>query len=623
MKIASFLLIFTFSISLATAQEIPAIHNNMGNDDKGIYVEYQGKKLYAKAPEDKFKFEDLYGNPSGDEKGLALDFKFPELNGTLYFGFINYGDADYPQTVFFKRTAEINKGKAYINIADNFSGKYDMIGWQETGLGTLGFRIVDDKGRFLYDGKASFHFNGSTFNYLPTLIEGPFVDLIKPNSAVISFETTEPIEAEVKIGDKTYPDQQSKTHHVLKIEGLAPDTKYEYTVKCGKLEFTYSFKTAPEPGSRNSFTFAYSSDSRAGQGGGERNIFGTNAYIVKKIAALAKSEDVAFLQFTGDLVNGYETSRERMQLQYANWKHAIEPFAHHFPVYESFGNHESYGYVFHDPESQRGFMIDHFPFGKDSGEEIFARNFVNPTNGPKSEDDSKYDPNPGEQDFPSYEENAFWYRYDNVAMISLNSDYWYAPSGSRHTGGNIHAYIMNNQKQWLKETLQLLEDDATIDHVFVTLHTPFFPNGGHVGDDMWYDGSNKPRPVVGNKSYENGIIQRRDQLLDLIVNQSKKPVALLTGDEHNYNLLPITNEMQRYPKDYPHKKLTLERDFYQINNGAAGAPYYAQEKTPWMEHVIGFSTQNALVLIDVDGESVKVRVKNPDTLEEIARYTLR
>jgi len=81
--------------------------------------------------------------------------------------------------------------------------------------------------------------------------------------------------------------------------------------------------------------------------------------------------------------------------------------------------------------------------------------------------------------------------------------------------------------------------------------------------------------------------------------------------------------MERYPKTYAHDKLKLERTFYQINNGAAGAPYYAQEKTPWMSHLRNFSTQNAIVLIDVDGSKIHVRVKNPDTLELIDEYTLR
>jgi hypothetical protein len=49
--------------------------------------------------------------------------------------------------------------------------------------------------------------------------------------------------------------------------------------------------------------------------------------------------------------------------------------------------------------------------------------FVNPENGPVSEDGSIYDPNPEQVDFPSYSETVFYYTYDNTAMIVLNSDY--------------------------------------------------------------------------------------------------------------------------------------------------------------------------------------------------------
>ena len=605
------------------SQEIPDIHKNLYQDEKGIFLEKDGEKIYALAPEDQFKFTDLYGNVSGNDKGLLFDFKNSGLNGTLYFGFINYNDAKYPQPVFFKKTAPIESGNAFINIADDLSGKYDMIGWQDSGQGTLGYRIVKENGHMLYDGKASFSWDGKTFQYLPTLIEGPFVDLLTNTSLVVSFETTEEVSASVLIDGKTYSDKEPTFHHEIEVRGLQADTHYDYTVEYGNQRLSFSFRTAPEKGSRKPFTFAYASDSRAGQGGGERDIFGTNAYIVKKIAALARAENAAFLQFTGDLINGYENSRERMQLQYTNWKHAIEPFAHYFPVNEGFGNHESYGYIFLDGAGSELCMIDHFPFQDDSGESMFMENFVNPTNGPFSEDDSKYDPNPDKMDFPPYEETVFWYQHDNVAMIVLNSNYWYAPDGHQLSGGNIHAFIMDQQMLWLAETLQMLEEDETVDHVFITLHTPFFPNGGHVKDDMWYNGNNDPRPIVEEYAYDVGIIQRRDQLLDLIVNKSDKPLALLTGDEHNYNLLPITNDMERYPEDYPHKKLELKRKFYQVNNGAAGAPYYAQEETPWMDRVQDFSTQNALVLFDIDGKEVKVRVKNPDTLEDVAEYNLR
>ncbi|MCY7327321.1 MAG: hypothetical protein LH618_02090, partial [Saprospiraceae bacterium] len=102
------------------------------------------------------------------------------------------------------------------------------------------------------------------------------------------------------------------------------------------------------PGSRQPFSFAYASDSRSGYGGGERNIYGTNA--------------------------------------------------------------------------------DGFPYETHSGEAVFAQMFVSPLNGPHSEDGTKYDPDPYRRgDFPSYSENVYHYRYGNMAMVVLNSDYWYAP----------------------------------------------------------------------------------------------------------------------------------------------------------------------------------------------------
>lgn len=96
----------------------------------------------------------------------------------------------------------------------------------------------------------------------------------------------------------------------------------------------------------------------------------------------------------------------------------------------------------------------------------------------------------------------------------------------------------------------------------------------------------------------------------------------MTGDEHNFAVTKITPGMPRYPEDYTPTKLSLKRSIYQINNGAAGAPYYAQEKTPWSDYVDGFTTQNALVLIHVNGDEVRMEVLNPDTLEEIYRRKL-
>jgi hypothetical protein len=140
---------------------------------------------------------------------------------------------------------------------------------------------------------------------------------------------------------------------------------------------------------------------------------------------------------------------------------------------------------------------------------------------------------------------------------------------------------------------------------------------------MWYKGNNQIRPYVAGKPANKGIIENRDDFLDLLINKSTKVVAILTGDEHNYCKLLINNEMERYPKNYKQKKLQLNRQIYQINNGAAGAPYYAQEVLPWSKYTSGFTTQNAVVFVKIRGEHIFVRVINPDTLELIEEYKLK
>jgi 3',5'-cyclic AMP phosphodiesterase CpdA len=288
------------------------------------------------------------------------------------------------------------------------------------------------------------------------------------------------------------------------------------------------------------------------------------------------------------------------------------------------GNHEALNVVF--PVGSRwGTAIDKFPWTTSSAEAVFAGNFVNPVSDLKSEDGSKYDPDRYSQDFPSYKETVYSYKYGNTAIIVLNSNYWYAPLLDHYpqTSGNLHGYIMDNQLKWLEKELNKFEKDEKIKHVFVTIHTPAFPNGGHSTDDMWYSGNNIYRPVVAGKEVEKGIIQRRDDFLNIIINKSKKVAALLTGDEHNYCRLLINDEMKRYPKNYSYDKLKLERSIYQINNGAAGAPYYAQENLPWSEYTKGFTTQNALVIISVKGDKISVKVVNPDTLEIIENYDIR
>lgn len=605
-------------------KKIPKVYSRIGKEGKRYFVERNDTKAYQVDIPADYTLGGMLGNPVGTETGILFDFQDTSLYGTLYYGLIHHNDSRHPLPVYFRITARIEGGMAHIPIQGNLSGRYDMTGWEKSGEGTLGYRVIGAEGNMIYDGKVAFTGTGP-FNIGITVTEGPFVNLLTHQGATISFKTNTKVAPTVDIDGQTFAGRNANTEHHIEISGLAPDTEYEYRLKTGGVEQQYSFRTAPEPGSRTAFTFAYASDSRSGLGGGERDIYGVNSYIMKKIMAAAIQQKARFFQFTGDMINGYLTSKEATNLQYANWKRSIESFAHYIPVYVGMGNHEAVEYWFYDPSDERVMKIDRFPFETESAEAVFRENFHMPMNGPESEDGASYDPDPKKTDFPSYKESVFYYTYDNIAVVVLNSDYLYASSTPfiRLTSGNLHGYIMDIQLEWLGSTLQMLEGDPTIDHVFVTQHTPAFPNGGHVGDDMWYSGNNQYRPTIQGKPLGIGIIERRDQYLDLLANESSKVVAIFTGDEHNYNRLKISSELDIYPEMYFAEKIEIGREIWQINNGAAGAPYYAQEETPWSEHVQGFTTQNALVLIHVDGMKVTLEVINPDTLELIDEAVLR
>lgn len=618
------LTVLTFSPTSAQKTKkstVPAVHSGITEDKQGYYFPIRTSKVYELVDTPSYTLPHLMGSPTGTEQGI--DFDFRGLNGTLMYGFIPYGDSKHPHPVYFRSSAAIENGKASIDITGQLKGRYDMIGWMESKKGTLGYRVVNQTGDFLYDGIISFTGNGP-FEIATTMVEGPFVNMVGPESVVISFTISQESSAIVKVGDTPFESVASRIHEV-KIDGLSPETEYPYEVTVGGNRFQFSFRTAPAPGTRKPFTFSYASDSRSGNGGGERDLLGANFYIMKKIMALNTARGVAFMQFTGDLINGYRNNVEETNVQYANWKRAIQPFAHYFPVYAAMGNHEALTRQFYSEEDRVFISVDRFPYETESAEAVFAANFVNHTNGPASEDGAVYDPDPDRDDFPGYSENVFYYSYDNVGVVVLNSDYWYSPSSQniQFVGGGLHGYIMDNQLEWLAGVLDRFEQDTNIDHIFITQHTPMFPNGGHVADDMWYNGNNTWRPYVAGKPLEKGIIERRDQLLDLLVNKSSKVIAVLTGDEHNYARTEIGPSTVIHPADYPNEKITLSRTIYQINNGAAGAPYYAQEETPWTPFVSGFTTQNALVFFNIDGEKINMEVLNPDTLEKFDELELK
>jgi len=561
------------------------------------------------------------GSPVGTETGLSLDFKKPGFNGSLIYGLVPYHDTKYPQPVY-RTSVAITDGKAVIDIKANLGDRYDMVGWQKTGSAVIGYRIISSTGGMVYDGRVRFKGTGP-FEPAVTMLEGPFVANVESRRAVIWFTLTQPAPCSITVNARSFPCRDGDAHQEIQIEGLAPSTDYSYTVRYGEYEEQYGFRTFPPRGSQRPFTFSYSSDSRGGQGGGERNFNGPNAYIMRRTVSLARQRQSAFMLFTGDLVSGGMTDGNALRVELANWKRTVEPHGHWMPVYTGIGNHEAVVREFVG-ENNRVLRMDRFPYDTESQEAVFRSALVNPENGPESEDGSAWDPNPSATDFPSYRETAYWFAHANTAMVVLNSNYWYSSSmgSAPEQEGNPHAYLMDNQMAWLKATLAELEKNTAITHVFLSVHTPVFPNGGHVGDDMWYRGKNDIRPRIAGKTVAKGIIERRDDLLTLI-QMSPKVIAVLTGDEHNYNRLRLDATVPIYPDDWTLPKVTLKRPFFQVNNGAAGAPYYAQDKTPWSAFVKGFSTQHALCLFHIEGPRVRMEVVNPETLEVLDTAVLR
>ncbi|MBU0488224.1 MAG: metallophosphoesterase [Bacteroidetes bacterium] len=611
----------------AIKYDIPAVTQGLSYSDDGILQLTDAKGAVYPLREKKpygVNWRMMVDSMKGTSQGFSFDLKNTDIQGNVYFGFYIPG-LKIPQFAFWKTPATIMNGMVDIDIK-SLDGIYDVPGWKEKGYARVGYRIVDAKGNFIYDGKILLKGKGP-FTIAPSVIEGPFVNCLTDSSAIVSFETSRPCKPAILVHneefERNYSSSGNAVHHEILLKGLVAEKSYIYDIMIDGLPERYSFRTAPASGSSVPFTFAYASDSRTGQGGGERDIHGTNAYMMKQIAALANKQKVAFLQFTGDMIAGYSDDVVETDLQYRNWKRAIEPYVSGFPVYVGIGNHETVTYTFENG-SEYGIQIPKFPYDRQGTEKIFSDQFVNFMNGPDSEDNSVLDPDPGKMNFPAYRENVYFYTYGNVAMVVLNSNYWYSPSllDFPDVSGNLHGYVMDNQLAWFAEVLDKLEGNQNIDHIFVTLHTPVLPNGGHSKDDMWYEGDNSPRPYIAGKLANKGIIQRRDEFLSLCDSHAKV-LAVLAGDEHNYSRMKIGPGTKIYPDSYQNKQIKLTRNFWQIVNGAAGAPYYAQEKLPWTESVECFSVSNVLVLFDIKGKSVSARVLSPVTFEELETVVLK
>jgi hypothetical protein len=516
---------------------------------------------------------------------------------------------------FLPRDVKMTDGKALLEFKKVFAKANDFYRFQDKGKGIIGYRVMDASGRIIYEGRVAFQGKGP-YEVLPTIIEGPMVNNLTQEGCVISYETQVPVKTSILVGNKTFADEAASTHHEIMVRGLEPATNYKYSVSYGDRTDNHSFKTGAKDGSRKAFTFAFASANRATTGGGERDFGGTNYQSTRAVMAAAVMNNAAFIQTTGDFTNGGNISEDGHLMEYANFKRALEPFWFKTPVYIGFGDHEPNKKLLTDAVAKKSQSIEVFPYETHSGEATFAKAFVNPSNGPESEDGASYDPNPSMLDFPTYKENVFYYTYDNVAMIVLNTEYWESKD-PKITSGCPEGYIMDQQVKWLKETMQKMEQNPNIDHIFVNIHGAAFPNGDHLADAMWWNGDNASRAWVAGKPLPKGAIERRDEILDICVNNSKKFLSFLSGDEHNFSFLQITQDSKIYLEGYTGSKIKISRPFYNINNGGGGSAPYGLLPSPWSNDYKYFTEPPVLALISVNGKSVKLKAMSAETFGSI------
>ncbi len=610
---------------LKIRSQIPAVYTGIMTTDIGqlYHLSVVSNDTSWHQTDSSFKTPShLMVNPTGVSNNLVFDFEAPDFYGTIYYG-VYPDEADDRLYPLYSKSARIIAGTAQIDFESIISVTIQM---PDTVL-KVQYRLADQYGNLLYDGCIRIK-NSLPVSPLLTLIEGPFVGNLEEERVVIWFTTNHPCSASVFIDGIEYTSKSKSTNmagsrvHEIQLEGLSPGTTYSYELRFGPYAEHYSFTTAPLSGSRKPFSFAFTSNSQGVLGGGEWDLFGVNATSLKRVSALATHNKVAFFQFSGNLIKGFTENPDIALQQYRNWKKTMGILGHQTPIYTGMGNHEAVEMVFSDG-SKYGLAVDNYPFAIASAEAVFADQLVNPGNGPSSEDNFKLDPYPLKDDFPKYTDQVYSYRYDNIAVLVLNSNYWSAHSAKalHQIGGNPPGYIMDNQLEWIRSTLSKLDRDQDIDHVIVVVNSPIFPITDEKG--MWNNGYHYLSPVVSAEVAVTNLLERRDELLDVLINQNKKVALLLTSTEIGYARLKISPQMPLYTDNYKEKKLKLSRSLWQISCGLLPKSPFLNEEYPWSGSIVKSSRQTAVVFIQVDGENLSVKVLNPFSLEVIETAFLK
>ncbi|RCV62764.1 hypothetical protein C5S53_17825 [Methanophagales archaeon] len=169
------------------------------------------------------------------EATLQFDTIVPTPKARVYYGlFVPQQEIKVPQYRRYVIEELVGENTDHsvskINIGKFDGSRYDICNFEKDG-GVICYRIElynpEKATSVFYDGR--FRVDGD-YNLVPCVTEGPFVDLVTRDSAVISWETSVPTTAAVETDSKSYTDDVSNTHHEIAISDLAPNTEYEYEV---------------------------------------------------------------------------------------------------------------------------------------------------------------------------------------------------------------------------------------------------------------------------------------------------------------------------------------------------------------------------------------------------------
>ena len=550
----------------------------------------------------------LAGVADGDAKGLSLDLSrvgplldgrtidHSKISGSLWVGPYPLSDpAARWEVVQFRSGAAVREGRATVPIA---SVENTATGWRERGQAIVRAQLTEiregqDRDLGVYEFLVGFRLEDGIYRRAVTVTEGPFLAAVRGEggSALITLRTEPPAEVTLfardpQTGCEWRVASSACSCHELELCGLTPDRELAYTVLVdGWTSGQQSFRTAPAS-SRDAIRFAYCGDSRSGPGGGARAFMGVNALVLGSLLRDVASRDVRFLLHGGDLVSGSTSSPEDFRAQLRAFKWTATPFLRRHPIYSVMGNHDAAIRSFEDG-SRYGISLDFWPYATESSEAIFAEEFAHPRNGPVPSDPRR----------PPYAETVYSFRAGLVAVIVMNNNYWAASHPSSH-GGSPEGFFFPDQIAWLRQELQRAEEDPAVRWTFICFHEPPFPNSVHHDDAMWYDGDTRvrgaavpagsARPVPESQ----GIIEVRNEILRLAAS-TRKVVALLGSDEHDYSRLLLTPETPAGDParddrdgdgilDAPLSPVPgLARPLWFITSGGAGAPHYPEVEMPW------------------------------------------